>query len=213
MSTKTTTTTAAGTAVSGTRYLTASTATAGDTGTDSSTTTTYNVITPEQLMHFKPMICVDNNGFISGNVIGDLTGDGKATHIVFQQATPAGTTSEAVASALVTGEVNVIPDSPESRRDQQHQLTNGGSGGGGGGSSSSGAGHSSSTPANWTEILNMDVLPVRCKTTTAELYKNRLGSGGRGRCIKYRDNWYTPSEFEMQVSSIDDYCKSKEALF
>lgn len=213
MSTKTTTTTAAGTAVSGTRYLTASTATAGDTGTDSSTTTTYNVITPEQLMHFKPMICVDNNGFISGNVIGDLTGDGKATHIVFQQATTAGTTSEAVASALVTGEVNVIPDSPESRRDQQHQLTNGGSGGGGGGSSSSGAGHSSSTPANWTEILNMDVLPVRCKTTTAELYKNRLGSGGRGRCIKYRDNWYTPSEFEMQVSSIDDYCKSKEALF
>lgn len=207
MSTKTTTTTAAGTAVSGTRYLTASTATAGDTGTDSSTTTTYNVITPEQLMHFKPMICVDNNGFISGNVIGDLTGDGKATHIVFQQATTAGTTSEAVASALVTGEVNVIPDSPESRRDQ---LTNGGSGGGGGGgSSSSGAGHSSSTPANWTEILNMDVLPVRCKTTTAELYKNRLGSGGRGRCIKYRDNWYTPSEFEMQVSSIDDYCKSK----
>lgn len=201
MSTKTTTTTAAGTAVSGTRYLTASTATAGDTGTDSSTTTTYNVITPEQLMHFKPMICVDNNGFISGNVIGDLTGDGKATHIVFQQATTAGTTSEAVASALVTGEVNVIPDSPESRRDQ---LTNGGSGGGGGGSSSSGAGHSSSTPANWTEILNMDVLPVRCKTTTAELYKNRLGSGGRGRCIKYRDNWYTPSEFEMQVSSIDD---------
>lgn len=208
MSTKTTTTTAAGTALSGTRYLTASTATAGDTGTDSSTTTTYNVITPEQLMHFKPMICVDNNGFISGNVIGDLTGDGKATHIVFQQATTAGTTSEAVASALVTGEVNVIPDSPESRRDQQHQLTNGGSGGGGG-SSSSGAGHSSSTPANWTEILNMDVLPVRCKTTTAELYKNRLGSGGRGRCIKYRDNWYTPSEFEMQVSSIDDYCKSK----
>lgn len=204
MSTKTTTTTAAGTAVSGTRYLTASTATAGDTGTDSSTTTTYNVITPEQLMHFKPMICVDNNGFISGNVIGDLTGDGKATHIVFQQATTAGTTTEAVASALVTGEVNVIPDSPESRRDQ---LTNGGSGGGGGGgSSSSGAGHSSSTPANWTEILNMDVLPVRCKTTTAELYKNRLGSGGRGRCIKYRDNWYTPSEFEMQVSSIDNYC-------
>lgn len=204
MSTKTTTTTAAGTAVSGTRYLTASTATAGDTGTDSSTTTTYNVITPEQLMHFKPMICVDNNGFISGNVIGDLTGDGKATHIVFQQATTAGTTSEAVASALVTGEVNVIPDSPESRRDQ---LTNGGSGGGGGGgSSSSGAGHSSSTPANWTEILNMDVLPVRCKTTTAELYKNRLGSGGRGRCIKYRDNWYTPSEFEMQVSSFDNYC-------
>ena len=44
--------------------------------------------------------------------------------------------------------------------------------------------------------MNMDVLTIRCKTTTAELFKARLGSGGRGRCIKLKDKWYTPSEFE-----------------
>lgn len=164
------------------------------TATNSNGGNTYNVITPEQLMHFKPMICVDNNGFISGNVIGDLTGDGKATHIVFQQATTTntGTVGAGVnvqagggggGGLLTATEVNVIPESPE-RRDHHHQLSNGRGGG--------------ASAANWTEILNMDVLPVRCKTTTAELYKNRLGSGGRGRCIKYRDNWYTPSEFEME---------------
>lgn len=48
----------------------------------------------------------------------------------------------------------------------------------------------------WTETLAMEVLPIRCKTTTAELYKSRLGSGGRGRCIKYKEQWLTPSEFE-----------------
>lgn len=49
---------------------------------------------------------------------------------------------------------------------------------------------------NWNDTMNLEVLPVRCKTTTAELYKSRLGSGGRGRCIKYKDQWFTPSEFE-----------------
>lgn len=44
--------------------------------------------------------------------------------------------------------------------------------------------------------MNLEVLPIRCKTTTAELFKSRLGSGGRGRCIKYKDQWFTPSEFE-----------------
>ncbi|XP_046671580.1 deformed epidermal autoregulatory factor 1 isoform X2 [Homalodisca vitripennis] len=50
--------------------------------------------------------------------------------------------------------------------------------------------------SSWTEYAGMPVLPVRCKTTNAELHKNRFGSGGRGRCIKLLDNWYTPSEFE-----------------
>lgn len=44
--------------------------------------------------------------------------------------------------------------------------------------------------------MNMEVLSIRCKTTTAELFKSRLGSGGRGKCIKYKDQWFTPSEFE-----------------
>ncbi|XP_054274578.1 deformed epidermal autoregulatory factor 1 [Macrosteles quadrilineatus] len=50
--------------------------------------------------------------------------------------------------------------------------------------------------SSWTEYASMPILPVRCKTTNAELHKSRFGSGGRGRCIKLEDNWYTPSEFE-----------------
>lgn len=49
---------------------------------------------------------------------------------------------------------------------------------------------------NWSEAASLPVLPVRCKNTSAELHKNRFGSGGRGRCIKLDNNWYTPSEFE-----------------
>ncbi|XP_028177682.1 deformed epidermal autoregulatory factor 1 [Ostrinia furnacalis] len=48
----------------------------------------------------------------------------------------------------------------------------------------------------WAETANMPVLPVRCKNISAELHKQRFGSGGRGRCIKYGMVWYTPSEFE-----------------
>lgn len=47
------------------------------------------------------------------------------------------------------------------------------------------------------ELLNGDIIPIRCKTTNAELYKSKLGSGGRGRCIKCKEQWYTPSEFEQ----------------
>ncbi|XP_034950769.1 deformed epidermal autoregulatory factor 1 isoform X2 [Chelonus insularis] len=49
---------------------------------------------------------------------------------------------------------------------------------------------------SWTESANMAVLPIRCKNTNAELHKSRFGSGGRGRCIKLGQEWYTPSEFE-----------------
>ncbi|XP_014366364.2 deformed epidermal autoregulatory factor 1 isoform X2 [Papilio machaon] len=48
------------------------------------TGTTFNVITSDQLPHFKPMICVDN-GFISG---GPVSEDIKATHIVIQNSPP-----------------------------------------------------------------------------------------------------------------------------
>ena len=38
-----------------------------------------------------------------------------------------------------------------------------------------------STPKSpWGEALNAEVLIVRCRNETAELYKNKLGSGGRG---------------------------------
>ncbi|XP_012280581.1 deformed epidermal autoregulatory factor 1 isoform X2 [Orussus abietinus] len=49
---------------------------------------------------------------------------------------------------------------------------------------------------SWSESASMAVLPVRCKNTNAELHKSRFGSGGRGRCIKLGQDWYTPSEFE-----------------
>lgn len=39
----------------------------------------------------------------------------------------------------------------------------------------------------WDGAMNADVLIVRCRNETAELYKNKLGSGGRGKCIKVRN--------------------------
>lgn len=122
----------------------------------------FNVITPDQLPHFKQMLCVDSNGFISGNaVVGDVGGDLKATHIVIQQQSV-----DTVTSTANTQESTTMTDQP------------------------------TSALPNWNDTMNLEVLPVRCKTTTAELYKSRLGSGGRGRCIKYKDVWHTPSEFE-----------------
>ncbi|XP_077866385.1 deformed epidermal autoregulatory factor 1 homolog isoform X2 [Saccoglossus kowalevskii] len=49
---------------------------------------------------------------------------------------------------------------------------------------------------NWDDSVHLPVLPVRCKNQSAELHKVKLGSGGRGRCVKMADQWYTPSEFE-----------------
>lgn len=122
--------------------------------------TAFNVITPDQLPHFKQMLCVDSNGFISGNaVVGD--GDIKATHIVIQQQA-----SEPIAGPTNTQESTTMTES------------------------------TALCTTNWNDTMNLEVLPVRCKTTTAELYKSRLGSGGRGRCIKFKDQWFTPSEFE-----------------
>ncbi|KAG8037480.1 hypothetical protein G9C98_005690 [Cotesia typhae] len=58
------------------------------------------------------------------------------------------------------------------------------------------AASNSQTLCSWTEAANMAVLPIRCKTTNAELHKSRFGSGGRGKCIKVGNEWMTPSEFE-----------------
>uniref|UniRef100_A0A671KVG4 Acid trehalase-like protein 1 n=1 Tax=Sinocyclocheilus anshuiensis TaxID=1608454 RepID=A0A671KVG4_9TELE len=49
---------------------------------------------------------------------------------------------------------------------------------------------------NWDPSVYENELPVRCRNTSGILYKNRLGSGGKGRCIKHNNNWYTPTEFE-----------------
>ncbi|XP_071792176.1 deformed epidermal autoregulatory factor 1 homolog [Asterias amurensis] len=51
---------------------------------------------------------------------------------------------------------------------------------------------------SWDELVNAPngVLPVRCRNISAELHKSKLGSGGKGRCIRFQESWYTPSEFE-----------------
>lgn len=101
-------------------------------------TSTFNVITQDQMQHFKPMLCVDNNGYLATDGSG-----GELKTIVIQQ--------EDVTPSVV---------------------------------------------GSWSEAANLPVLPVRCKNTSAELHKGRFGSGGRGRCIKLGNSWYTPSEFE-----------------
>ncbi|XP_061629723.1 deformed epidermal autoregulatory factor 1 homolog isoform X2 [Phyllopteryx taeniolatus] len=49
---------------------------------------------------------------------------------------------------------------------------------------------------NWDPSVYNNELPVRCRNTGGALYKNRLGSGGKGRCIKHDQKWLTPTEFE-----------------
>jgi deformed epidermal autoregulatory factor 1 len=139
------------------------------------------VISGDPMQHImKPMICVDSNGYISSNVI---SGDGNSTEglkaIVIQQ-------NQQPTTEQITADVHQqIQQQQNEQQSQNHQNNNSNH-------------HSSSTTiSNWAETpMHQDILSIRCKTTTAELYKVRLGSGGRGRCIKHKDNWYTPSEFE-----------------
>ncbi|CAL8360359.1 unnamed protein product [Lota lota] len=49
---------------------------------------------------------------------------------------------------------------------------------------------------NWDPSVFNNQLPVRCRNTSGVLHKNRLGSGGKGRCIKHNNKWFTPTEFE-----------------
>ena len=133
--------------------------------------TTFNVLTPDQIQHFKPMICVDNNGFVSGStVVGDLTGDHNPTHIVIQQQQ-----QQAGTDPSQQQQDDSLLDQGQSQSATEYRLE---------------------TNNLIDRLSNIDILPVRCKTTTGELYKSRLGSGGRGKCIKHKDGWYTPSEFE-----------------
>ncbi|XP_074534647.1 deformed epidermal autoregulatory factor 1 homolog [Halichoeres trimaculatus] len=49
---------------------------------------------------------------------------------------------------------------------------------------------------NWDPSVYNNELPVRCRNTSGVLFKNRLGSGGKGRCIRHNQQWYSPTEFE-----------------
>ncbi|XP_054246537.1 deformed epidermal autoregulatory factor 1 homolog [Indicator indicator] len=66
------------------------------------------------------------------------------------------------------------------------------------------------TKYNWDPSVYENELPVRCRNISGILYKNRLGSGGRGRCIKQGNNWYSPTEFEAMAgrASSKDWKRS-----
>uniref|UniRef100_A0A182PEB8 Deformed epidermal autoregulatory factor 1 n=1 Tax=Anopheles epiroticus TaxID=199890 RepID=A0A182PEB8_9DIPT len=141
---------------------------------------TFNVLTTEQIQHFKPMICVDNNGFVSSStVVGDLGNDMKPTHIVIQQQSASDDNNQQ------QDESGLVESGQSQNNSQQNSQQ---------GSTQEYRVESNSALVN--HLANVEVLQVRCKTTTGELYKSRLGSGGRGKCIKHKDGWYTPSEFE-----------------
>ena len=145
---------------------------------------TLPMITGDQMQHImKPMLCLDNNGFLSSNVISTTGNDGSDVKaIVIQQQQP---TAEQIA-ADVQQQLQIKVEQQVNSQNHQNNT------------SGNSQNHlSSSGSNNWAEQpMNMEVLTIRCKTTTAELFKARLGSGGRGRCIKLKDKWYTPSEFE-----------------
>ncbi|XP_031420596.1 deformed epidermal autoregulatory factor 1 homolog isoform X2 [Clupea harengus] len=63
---------------------------------------------------------------------------------------------------------------------------------------------------NWDPSVYDNELPVRCRNTSGILYKNRLGSGGKGRCIKHNNTWYSPTEFEAMAgrASSKDWKRS-----
>ncbi|XP_073745896.1 deformed epidermal autoregulatory factor 1 homolog isoform X3 [Callorhinus ursinus] len=66
------------------------------------------------------------------------------------------------------------------------------------------------TKYNWDPSVYDSELPVRCRNISGTLFKSRLGSGGRGRCIKQGENWYSPTEFEAMAgrASSKDWKRS-----
>lgn len=162
------------------------------------TGTAFNVITPDQLSHFKPMLCVDNNGYLSSSMGSDLK-----TVVIQQQQQQqqSGNNSAGNTNTTATNTIGLNHDGSGSNNshDSMGTLDQTAGGGGVGGGAGGGAGNTTGS-TGWAETSSstqhMEVFQIRCKTTCAELYRSKLGSGGRGRCVKYKDKWHTPSEFE-----------------
>ncbi|XP_016955818.1 deformed epidermal autoregulatory factor 1 isoform X2 [Drosophila biarmipes] len=167
------------------------------------TGTTFNVITPDQLPHFKPMLCVDNNGYLSGGTVS-MGNDLKTIVIQQQQTQPGGGggggANSAGTNTTATNTIGLNHDGSGSNNSHDSLATlehaTGGASGVGGGGAGGGTGGGSSGWSENPSTQHMEVFQIRCKTTCAELYRSKLGSGGRGRCVKYKDKWHTPSEFE-----------------
>nr|XP_032289966.1 deformed epidermal autoregulatory factor 1 isoform X3 [Drosophila virilis] len=164
------------------------------------TGTAFNVITPDQLPHFKPMLCVDNNGYLSSSTVS--MGSDLKTIVIQQQQqqqqqqqtqtsvnSGAGNTNT---TATNTIGLNHDGSGSNNSHDSIGTLEHAAGGGGGGGNTTGSTGWAETT----SSTQHMEVFQIRCKTTSAELYRSKLGSGGRGRCVKYKDKWHTPSEFE-----------------
>ncbi|KAH8371144.1 hypothetical protein KR093_006305 [Drosophila rubida] len=173
------------------------------------TGTAFNVITPDQLPpHFKPMLCVDNNGYLSSGAVS-MGGDLKTIVIQqqqqqqTQQQQQSGNSNAGNTNTTATNTIGLNHDGSGSNNSHDSMGTleqaTGGVGGVGGNGVGGGAGNTSGS-TGWAETTSstqhMEVFQIRCKTTCAELYRSKLGSGGRGRCVKYKDKWHTPSEFE-----------------
>ena len=61
------------------------------------------------------------------------------------------------------------------------------------------SGTGGSTSGSLARIGN--ILNIRCKSTTAQLYANKYESGSKGKCIHLGDEWLTPNEFEERAGS------------
>uniref|UniRef100_UPI00358EB469 deformed epidermal autoregulatory factor 1 homolog isoform X2 n=1 Tax=Myxine glutinosa TaxID=7769 RepID=UPI00358EB469 len=56
-----------------------------------------------------------------------------------------------------------------------------------------------SSKYQWDQSAYENELPVRCRNTSGILSKSRIGSGGRGKCVRHNEMWYTPNEFEAMA--------------
>lgn len=135
---------------------------------------TFNVITADSLQlsesnDYKPLLCVDNSCL---NCDTRTQVDGDTWRTVVRAEDGSYKTAHIVLRSDNTNNVH------EEETDQGVSSPN-------------------TAPCySYTEAARLPVLPVRCKTTNAELHKKKFGSGCRGKCIKFGNQWYTPSEFE-----------------
>ncbi|XP_060849349.1 deformed epidermal autoregulatory factor 1 homolog [Rhopalosiphum padi] len=137
---------------------------------------TFNVITADSLQlsesnDFKPLLCVDNS-CLNCDTRTQVDGDTWRTVVRAEDGT------------FKTAHIVLRPDNSTTNNVHEEETDQGVS-------------SPNTAPCySYTEAARLPVLPVRCKTTNAELHKKKFGSGCRGKCIKFGNQWYTPSEFE-----------------